>query len=180
MSYIGKKNIRIPQDIQVQVCGNVLKLKNLKNTKKIIIPEVLECLVLGSKSIQINLLVPLLKHKAIWGTFRSILHQTIQGLSQGFSIVLVLKGIGYNVSFFEEAKELHFKIGFSDLVKVKVPSTIQVFLPKRDKLILYGNNLQEISQYAAKIRSYRLPNSYKIKGILYKGETYKLKEGKKK
>jgi large subunit ribosomal protein L6 len=175
MSYIGKKLIRIPENIQIQVESGFLNIKGPLGFRRLKVPVGLQCVLNGNL---LSILEYSASSSALWGTFRSVVRQTVQGLSKGFSITLVLEGIGYNA--FLKKDKLLLKLGFSKLICLKVSSTINVFLPKRNKLILLGSSLQEVSQFASKIRSYRFPNPYKVKGVLYKGETYLLKEGKKK
>ena len=141
-----------------------------------------------------NNFIKKVSNNKIWGTFRSVIANTIIGVSQGFQINLKIVGVGYRASVEciktekdgkdgkdeKKGNMLVLKLGFSHLINLEIPKTINVTCPKPTRLILRSNNLSELMQYAAKIRSYKQPEPYKGKGILYKGEKIRRKEGKKK
>ncbi|KAI9202575.1 ribosomal protein L6, alpha-beta domain-containing protein [Polychytrium aggregatum] len=117
------------------------------------------------------------KQKAMWGTTRALLNNMVEGVSEGFTIPIRFNGVGYR-ALFEEGK-LSLKLGFSHPILLDIPKTIQVQIPAPQRIILQGNDLQEITQYAAKIRAWRPPEPYNQKGVFVGDETIKKKEGKK-
>lgn len=94
---------------------------------------------------------------------------------------LKINGVGYRASFTEsfDDKLLSLKLGYSHFVYFKVPKNLTVTCPTRTKLCIFGNSYQDVSHISALIRSNKLPEPYKGKGVLYEDETVILKEGKK-
>ena len=93
-----------------------------------------------------------------------------------------LVGVGYKVFLSKTSNNnvlLHFRLGFSHPLFFKIPSKIDVFCHKSTNIYFWGSSLNNISQLASKIKAYKTPEPYKGKGILYKNEKIKLKEGKK-
>ena len=107
------------------------------------------------------------------------LQNKIVGVSQGFQITLKLTGIGYKASLNLEKNELILKLGFSHVISLQIPSFITIVIIKSN-IIMRSHQLDALMQYAALVRSYKVPEPYKGKGILYKGEKIRRKEGKKK
>ena len=200
MSNIGKRLIQIPKNVTINISESVaIKSKKIAmdpvkiitiqgplGISKLNIPNglqitLLEDTIQNNKSISISQANTSKKNhendedqetitfNKIWGTF---------GISQGFQVNLKIVGVGYRASV-ENKKNLVLKLGFSHLINLEIPKTITVSNPKPTRLILRSNNLSELMQYAARIRSYKEPEPYKGKGILYKGEKIRRKEGKK-
>lgn len=117
-------------------------------------------------------------NKAVLGLYYSILKKKLQGIVQNFKKILILKGLGYKV--FKEEEQLIFKLGYSHDVVVDIPSDIKVELLKANQFILYSSNWEKLTQFCANLRKLRKINPYKGKGLLFKNENIKLKEGKKK
>jgi large subunit ribosomal protein L6 len=115
--------------------------------------------------------------KSLKGTFRALLNQAFTGVTLGFRKQLQLVGVGFKANV--ENNVLVLKIGLSHLVKVPVPSNIEIKCPKPTVITLKGTNLQELTNLAAKIRHLKVPEPYKGKGILHRYEKIKLKSGKK-
>jgi large subunit ribosomal protein L6 len=94
---------------------------------------------------------------------------------------LKINGVGYRASFTESFSDklLSLKLGYSHFVYFKVPNNLTITCPTRTKLCVFGNSYQDVSHISALIRSNKLPEPYKGKGILYEDETVILKEGKK-
>lgn len=120
------------------------------------------------------------------GILNSIYLQRISGVSRGYLTYLRVVGIGFRV-FFHSKKEntnlgnmLTFKLGFSHLVKVQIPNSIQVFLPEPTLICLYGLDKNQVTQIAAKIQQIKKPSVYKGKGIRLLDVPVRLKTGKKK
>lgn len=151
-----------------------LKLKILlsKDQKTITVSEE-TCLKLSNKQKKnIN---------ALKGTTVAIIKQAILETSYLLYQKLKFVGIGYrtfDVDNFEN-RLLLFKLGYSHPIFFKIDAEAKIFCLKRIKLFIYGNSYQNITQTAALIRSYKKPEPYKGKGILYENEKIKLKEGKK-
>lgn len=127
---------------------------------------------------QSNLLA---KKKAFFGMHQILLRQICLGVLYGYRKQLNIVGIGYQASVekIDDVMTLVLKLGFSHLVRLQIPSALQVHCPKPRILLIKGMNLQKVSNFASLIRSLKMPNPYKEKGIYYAGEKLRLKQGKK-
>ena len=119
--------------------------------------------------------------KILQGTTVALLKQAILEVSVLHCKKLQLVGVGYRVSLIETTNNtlLEFKLGYSHNIYFKIPKNLTVFCLKSDKIFISGNFYEYISQIASQIRSYKTPEPYKGKGILYENEKIFLKEGKK-
>lgn len=108
-------------------------------------------------------------------TFSKLLLSIYQGLSNGYFVELSLKGIGYRG--FVVDNSLFIQLGFSHLLVYKFPSSVTIKC-KKTKILVFGSNLNLVTQIASEIRNLRSPDSYKGKGILYSNEQLILKVGK--
>jgi large subunit ribosomal protein L6 len=110
-----------------------------------------------------------------------LLTQACLGVTLGYRRQLNLVGIGYQASL-EKIENLSFlvlKLGYSHLVKLLIPDTLKVTCPKPRFVLITGTSSQKVNNFAALLRGLKLPNPYKEKGIYYKGEMLRLKQGKK-
>jgi ribosomal protein L6P/L9E len=121
------------------------------------------------------------KIKSIQGTTAALIKQLLIELSTTAYRKLKFVGVGYKVFNVENCggKLLMFKLGFSHVLYFKTPNNLNFFCLKSTKLFIYGNLYQEVNQISAVIKSYKYPDPYKGKGILYENEKITLKEGKK-
>jgi large subunit ribosomal protein L6 len=119
--------------------------------------------------------------KAIQGTTVALLKQVMIEASSLIYKKLKLVGVGYRAFDVDEFKNdlLMFKLGYSHPLYFKIPFNLNIVCLKFTKLYIYGNSYQTVTQTASLIRSYKTPEPYKGKGILYEGEKIVLKEGKK-
>lgn len=177
---LGHQNLTIPDELEI----NLLKDDKLGTTRLQIFPKNSPLQYNQDKtSSQNKKNGTMQKLETVWGTFRSIVSNTIIGLSQGFQMNLKIVGVGYRASLEKNEQNkiiLVLKLGFSHLINLNIPDTISISCPKPTRIILRSNNLNDLMQYAALIKSYKEPEPYKGKGILYKGEKIRRKEGKKK
>lgn len=121
------------------------------------------------------------KLKAVQGTQVSLLKQMLLDISLLFCKKLNLIGVGFRVSTLKVLGMdlLHFKLGYSHFIYFKIPKNLKIFCSKANKLFILGYSYLFVTQIAALIRSYKIPEPYKGKGILYTTEKITLKEGKK-
>jgi large subunit ribosomal protein L6 len=119
--------------------------------------------------------------RALCGTTVAALKQIILEVSIVLSKKIKLIGVGYKVFpiNFHEKTLLQFKLGFSHSIYYKIPGILQITPIKSTFIYIFGNSYYSVTQAAAKIRSYKTPEPYKGKGILYENEKIFLKEGKK-
>jgi len=175
MSRIGKLPIKIPANVDIAWKESELIIKGKFGVLQNIIPEVLQIdkiddtLILSLKDkTRIN--------NALYGLYRTLINNMIIGVSEQFKITLNLKGIGYRVSV--QGKDLVLNLGYSHPVKINIPSNISVDILQNTILNLKGCDKAELGLFASQIRSWRLPEPYKGKGIIYEGEIVKRKAGK--
>lgn len=176
MSRIGKLVVMVPAGIVVDVNnlsiavsgpkGKLLKsflgnITILKENDKIIIRP-----LSGDKH-----------SRAMWGTARSIINNMVKGVNSGFTKELEINGVGYAASL--KSDYLNLALGKSHSTKIKVPSNIQVTVPKTNVIYLFSIDKQALGQFAALIIKQRPAEHYKEKGIKIKGQYVQLKESKK-
>jgi len=190
MNLVPKKYIiKIPNDNIVLYCDKKklisiigpLGIKSLKLEVKIVLLKAEKTILVTS--------IPFLnlsnnkkkKMKALQGTTVALIKQLLIETSSVLYQKLKIVGVGYRAFDVENynKKLLMFKLGYSHSVYFKIPLSINIFCLKFTKLFIYGNSYQNITQTAALIRSYKSPEPYKGKGILYENEKIQLKEGKK-
>ena len=121
------------------------------------------------------------KLKAMQATQIALFKQIILDLSFFSCRKLKLVGVGFRVSFIKVSglELLNFKLGYSHAIYFKIPKILNIFCIKHNKLVILGNSSIFLAQIVAIIRSYKIPEPYKGKGILYTSEKISLKEGKK-
>merc|ERR1712127_447768 len=120
--------------------------------------------------------------KSIQGTNFSLIKQGIFEVSKKVFVKLKLNGIGYKIDIINKKlfKIIRFKLGLGHFIYFKIPNTIEITCyNNNNKLLIIGNNYNLVTNVASKIRSFKIPEVYKGKGILYENEVIKLKEGKK-
>ncbi|OSM02463.1 putative 50S ribosomal protein L6 [Magnetofaba australis IT-1] len=118
------------------------------------------------------------KGPALWGLSRSLLNNMVVGVSQGFSKVLEIQGVGYRAAVKGNTVELN--LGFSHPVSYELPEGVSAAVEKNTVLTISGADKAAVGQVCAEIRAWRPPEPYKGKGIRYQGEYILRKEGKKK
>ena len=176
MSRIGNRELNIPAGVTVTLEGNTLTVKGpkgeLKNTfDKLIKIEVKENTITCSRVNETKFA------KSIHGTTNALISNMLIGVSEGFVKELEAVGVGYR--FQVSGNKITVNAGYSNPVIVNVASGLTVEAPSVTELVIKGINKQEVSEFAANIRKIRKPEPYKGKGIRYKGEYVRRKEGKK-
>lgn len=175
MSRIGKLPIKIPANVEISFNGNDITVKGKFGTLQNQIPTELEI----EKTP--DLLILRLKEetrtsRCLYGLYRSLINNMIIGVSDQFKIILNLKGVGFRGSV--QGKLLVLNLGFSHPVQMPIPDGISVEVVQNTTLSLKGPNKETLGIFAAKIRSWRQPEPYKGKGIIYQGEIIRRKAGK--
>lgn len=176
MSRIGNRVIHIPSDVTVTLDGNKVTVKGPKGelTKEFnnLISINIEDNKLTCKRANEELFT-----KSIHGTTNALIENMIIGVSKGYTVELETVGVGYR--FQVTGKQINVSAGFSHPVVVDIPEGITVEAPSTTELKLSGIDKQKVTEFAANIRKIRKPEPYKGKGIRYKGEVIRRKEGKK-
>jgi large subunit ribosomal protein L6 len=176
MSRIGNKLITVPAGVEVTIApGNEVTVKGPKGTLTRKFSSNLDIQVNGN---EVKVVRPNdEKHtKQLHGTTRALLHNMIEGVSAGFSKELELVGIGYRTAM--KNGKLALTVGYSHPVEMDVEEGLTVTCPSATAIKVEGIDKQQVGQYAASVRAVRKPEPYKGKGIRYKGENVRRKEGK--
>ena len=108
--------------------------------------------------------------------YRTLINNMIIGVSEQFQLTLILKGVGYRATV--QGNEIILNLGYSHQVKLKIPESIIVEIIQNTNIILKSCDKELLGLFASKIRSWRPPEPYKGKGILYKDEQIVRKAGK--
>ena len=115
-------------------------------------------------------------HRSLHGLTRTLLHNMVVGVTDGFKKELEVNGVGYRVA--KEGKNLVMNLGYSHQVVVAETDDIQINVPDANHIVIKGIDKQKVGQFAADVRAKRPPEPYKGKGIRYDGEFVRIKEGK--
>ena len=183
MSYLGRKPIKIPEHVNINITGNTLLVEGPLGSWEREVNNRINFLILEN---EIFIKKPVNKKDLpLWGLYRTLISNMITGVSMGFSTQLEIIGVGYKaeVQTSAEGNLLLLKLGFSHPVILPIPEGIDVSIVKTNKndlLVFKGINNELINSFASKIRDYRRPEPYKGKGLSYLGEQVRRKEGKKK
>ncbi len=174
MSRIGKNPISVPDGINIEIDKNLVRIKNSKDALEVkLIPEIKVSqneneIVVERKSER--------RHaRAMHGTVRQLIASAITGLSTGFTKELELNGVGYSANM--QGNRLMLQLGYSHDILFEPPTGISISTTKNN-ITISGFDKQLVGEVAAKIRSFRKPEPYKGKGIKYKDEYVRRKQGK--
>ena len=176
MSRIGNKTITIPAGCELSISeGNEVTVKGPKGTLVRQFSPLVEIKVDGTevKCVRANEE----KHtKQLHGTTRALLNNMIVGTTEGYKKTLEIVGIGYKAEL--QGKNLKLDLGYSHDINFPIEDGITIEVPNPTTIIVSGIDKQRVGEVAAQIRGFRKPEPYKGKGIRYKGEVVRHKEGK--
>lgn len=180
MSRIGKAPISIPQGVEINVSkGNMVTVKGPKGElSQQVDPDIK--LEIEDGTINVTRPTDGKRHRSIHGLYRSLVNNMVEGVSKGFTVELELVGVGYRAN--NTGQLLELTLGFSHPVIFYIPHEVKVEAVmekgKNPIVKLESHDKQLIGQIAAKIRAFRKPEPYKGKGIRFKGEEIRRKQGK--
>ena len=175
MSRIGKMPITIPAGVEVKVEDNAVTVKGPKGSLTQQFSEELG-IKLEDGVLTVTRPSDDKKHRSLHGLTRSLIHNMVEGVVNGYSKTLEIDGVGYRAA--KQGKNLVMNLGFSHQVIVPETDDIKIDVPQPNQIIVSGIDKQKVGQFAAEIREKRLPEPYKGKGIHYRGEHIIRKEGK--
>lgn len=176
MSRIGKKFIEISQGVTIEVNGQELKASGLRGELKTTIHQAIKAEVKDGKVMVLPKNALSTKDKGLWGLYRALIFNMIEGVSKGFEKKLEIEGVGFKAAL--QGDELVLNLGFVNPVKIKKPEGI-TFAVEKNVITVSGIDNQAVGQIAAEIRATKKAEPYKGKGIKYQGEKIRRKEGKK-
>ena len=176
MSRIGERKISIPDGVTVSVNGNIVDVKGPKGELTLefskLVSVVVEDGVVLTKQIK-----PSQEANMMQGTTNSLISNMITGVSKGYDKGLEAVGVGYR--FQVSGNKITISAGYSHPVIMEVPEGLSVTSESNTEITIHGIDKQKVSEFAANVRKVREPEPYKGKGIRYKGEQVRRKEGKK-
>ena len=178
MSRIGKKPVAMPSGVSAAVEGRTLTVKGPKGTLEMALLDDLVTTTLEEGQISIKPVAPSQRSRAAWGMQRTNVQNLVTGVTEGFTKVLEINGVGYRAQ--AQGSNLKLQLGYSHDVNYAVPDGVEVKTPDANTVEISGIDRQKVGQVAAEIRRWRKPEPYKGKGIKYRGEFIFRKEGKKK
>lgn len=175
MSRIGKLPITIPEGVTVEAIDGVIHVRGPKGSLE-------QRLVQGVKleqeenKLQFTRVSNAYKTRAYHGLMRALVANMVHGVAKGFERKLEIVGVGYKAEV--KGADLVMALGYSHPIVYPIPEGISIEMEKANIMVIRGIDKQMVGQSAAEIRAFRPPDSYKGKGIRYKGETIRLKAGK--
>lgn len=175
MSRIGRKPINIPAGVTVTVDANVVTVKGPKATLTQAFHPNMTISVEGNE-ILVTRPNDDKENRSLHGLTRTLIHNMVVGVTEGFKKELDVNGVGYRVQM--NGKNLEMNLGYSHKVIVPSIEGITIECPSPNKIVISGSDKQAVGQFAAEVREKRPPEPYKGKGIRYTGEFVRHKEGK--
>lgn len=175
MSRIGRQPIALPKGVTTTVDGDVFKVKGPKGELTVPFNRELSIKQDGD-NIVVERPTDQQRHRALHGLTRTLVANAIKGVSDGFTINLELRGVGYRAKMTGKALEL--TIGYSHPVVIDPPAGVTFAVPEPTKIDVSGIDKQLVGQVAANVRKVRKPDAYHGKGVRFLGEHISLKAGK--
>ena len=176
MSRIGERKISIPDGVTVSVNGNVVDVKGPKGELTLEFSKLVSVLV-EDGVVLTKQIKPSQEANMMQGTTNSLISNMITGVSKGYDKGLEAVGVGYR--FQVSGNKITISAGYPHPVIMEAPVGLTVTSESNTEITIHGIDKQKVSEFAANVRKVREPEPYKGKGIRYKGEHVRRKEGKK-
>ena len=152
-----------------------MTVKGPKGELSRVLPEAMD-IKLDGDNVVVTRPNDLKKNKSLHGLTRTLIYNMIVGVTEGYTKVLEVNGVGYRAQ--KQGKKLVLSLGYSHPVEMEDPEGIETVLDGQNKITVKGIDKEKVGQYAAEIRSKRAPEPYKGKGIKYETEVIRRKVGK--
>ena len=179
MSKLGKKPISIPKDTKVKVENGKLIMTGPKGSKELSINDkIFTATVSDDKILSLKQIKKNAGPNTIWGTTRSVINSTLEGVTKGHERILELTGVGFRANL--KGNIINLQLGFSHDVSYKIPEEVKVAVEKSTTIKISGINKELVGKVCAEIKMLKPVEPYKGKGIKEKGQYVLRKEGKKK
>ena len=176
MSRIGKLPITIPENVDINYKNSKLTVKGKFGTLTTTIPDIINIIYDNETTLRVDLEEETKKSRALHGLYRTLINNMVIGVSEQFELTLLLKGVGYRAVV--QGNEIVLSLGYSHPVKIEIPKEISIEVIKNTTVNLKSCDKELLGLFASNIRSWRQPEPYKGKGILYKDEQIIRKAGK--
>lgn len=175
MSRIGKKAVELPKSVEIKIDGQNLSVKGPKGKLERTLHQSIQIEKEGG-SLKFSLKPGFDDCGNFHGLTRTLVHNMVVGVTDGFSKSLTLVGVGYRAAV--AGNQLQLTLGYSHPISHKIPAGIEVKVDKQVNLVVLGSDKEMVGQIAADIRSYRKPEPYHGKGVRYADEVIVTKVGK--
>lgn len=175
MSRIGRKPINIPAGVTASVDNGVITVKGPKGTLDFKYNHAMTVEIKGDV-IEVTRPNDAKENRSLHGLTRTLIHNMVIGVTEGYSKTLEVNGVGYRVQ--KQGNKCVMNLGYSHQVIVEDTEDIKIEVPDPNKIIISGIDKQKVGQFAAEVREKRPPEPYKGKGIKYADEVIRRKEGK--
>ena len=176
MSRIGNKAVEIPDKVKVSVDKDgAVAVEGPKGKLNWTLPRDIKASVADNR-VSVVREAETRSAKALHGLSRSLVHNMVQGVSEGFTKDLIIEGVGFKAAV--QGQILNLSLGFSHPILFPIPKEIKVTVAENTKISISGIDKKVVGQVAADIRRYYPPEPYKGKGVRYAGEVIRRKEGK--
>ena len=176
MSRIGKKPIEIPQGVKAEISDKEIKVSGPKGELKQFIHPEIKIEVRDGKILVAPKSELSKKGRGLWGLYRALVSNMVEGVSKGFEKKLEIEGVGFKAAV--DAEGITLNLGFTNPVKIKKIDGV-TFLVEKNVITVSGSDKERVGHMAALIRKQKKAEPYKGKGIKYQGEKIRRKEGKK-
>jgi large subunit ribosomal protein L6 len=177
MSRVGKKPVPIPSGVTASVEGQVVKVTGPKGALSVVLHGDVAATV-DKGEVRVDPRAETKRARAMWGTYRSLIANVMEGVTKGFERRLEITGVGYRAAL--QGKNLQVQLGYSHDIVYPIPEGITIAVPRPTEVVISGIDGQKVGHVAAEIRSFRKPEPYKGKGVKFSNEYVFRKEGKKK
>lgn len=176
MSRIGNKLVEIPEKVKVNIADDgAVAVEGPKGKLKWTLPRNITASVKENR-ISIVRDAETRSVKALHGLSRSLVHNMVLGVSEGFTKDLIIEGVGFKAAV--QGSNLNLSLGFSHPILFPIPKDIKITVAENTKISIAGIDKKVVGQVAADIRGFYPPEPYKGKGVRYAGEQIRRKEGK--
>jgi large subunit ribosomal protein L6 len=175
MSRIGKQPVTIPPKVKIEIKGQKVNVEGPKGKLSWDLPARTTVKVEGA-TLQVSRQGEDAAARALHGLSRALIHNMVQGVSEGFSKRLEINGVGFKAAV--AGKVVTMNLGFSHPILYDIPDQITVTVEENTKITIAGPDKQLVGKVAAELRSYYPPEPYKGKGVKYSDEKIERKEGK--
>lgn len=176
MSRIGNRTLIIPEGVTVTLEDSKVTVKGPKGELSLNVDNNLKIAIEGNE-LTVARNSEIKKVKQMHGTTNSLISNMIEGVTNGYAKSLEIIGVGYRFNL--KGKTLEVNAGYSHKIELEVPAGLTVESVSATEITIKGISKEAVGKFAAEIREVRKPEPYKGKGIRYKGEHVRRKEGKK-
>jgi large subunit ribosomal protein L6 len=175
MSRIGKAPVSVPRNVELNISGQEIRVKGPKGELTVPVGSGVSVRQEDGEAV-VERQSDAPEHRAMHGLTRSLIHNAVTGVTDGFTKTLQIAGVGYRGAL--QGRDINLQVGYSHPVTITPREGIDFEMPNATTIIVRGIDKQQVGQQAAEIRRVRPPEPYKGKGIRYSDEQIRRKVGK--